>query len=83
MNHSVWSRGAVALFLTSVLALSYPALVKTYGLIGEHAKLAAPGSRRSAALAELLSAGIDKLPQSALWAMLIAVILGALFAIEE
>ena|SRR5438270_3122985 len=26
MNHSVWSRGAVALFLTSVLALSYPAL---------------------------------------------------------
>jgi uncharacterized oligopeptide transporter (OPT) family protein len=67
----------------AALALSYPALVKTYGLIGEHAKLAAPGSRRSAALAELLSAGIDKLPQSALWAMLIAVILGALFAIAE
>jgi len=67
----------------AALAFTYPALVKTYGIVGEHAKLAAPGSRRSAALAELLSAGIDKLPQSALWAMLIAVILGALFAIAE
>jgi uncharacterized oligopeptide transporter (OPT) family protein len=67
----------------AALSVSYPALVKTYGLIGEHAKLAAPGSRRSAALAELLSAGIDKLPQSALWAMLIAVAAGALFAIME
>src|SRR5580704_6939920 len=67
----------------AALAFSYPALVKTYGLIGEHAKLAAPGSRRSAALAELLSSGIDKLPQSALWAMLIATLAGALFAIME
>lgn len=67
----------------AALAFSYPALVKTYGLIGEHAKLAAPGSRRSAALAELLSSGIDKLPQSALWAMLIATLAGALFAILE
>src|SRR5581483_326022 len=39
--------------------------------------------RRSAALAELLSAGVSKLPASALWAMLIAVVLGALFAIAE
>jgi uncharacterized oligopeptide transporter (OPT) family protein len=67
----------------AALAFSYPALVKTYGLIGEHAKLAAPGSRRSAALAELLSSGIDKLPQSALWAMLIATLAGALFAVME
>ncbi|HEY1751851.1 MAG TPA: OPT family oligopeptide transporter [Caulobacteraceae bacterium] len=67
----------------AALAWSYPALVKTYGLIGEHAKLAAPGSRRSAAIAELLSSGIGSLPPSALWAMLIAVILGALFAIAE
>jgi len=65
------------------LALTYPALVKTYGLIGDHAQLAAPGSRRSAAIAELLSSGIGKVPASALWAMLIAVILGALFAIME
>ena len=67
----------------AALAWSYPALVKTYGLIGEHAKLAAPGARRSAAIAELLSSGIGKLPPSALWAMLVAVILGALFAIAE
>jgi uncharacterized oligopeptide transporter (OPT) family protein len=67
----------------AALAFTYPALVKTYGIVGEHAKLAAPGSRRSAALAELLSAGIDKLPQSALWAMLIALLAGALFAIME
>lgn len=67
----------------AALAFTYPALVKTYGIIGEHAQLSSPGSRRSAALTELLSAGIDKLPQSALWAMLIAVAAGALFAIME
>ncbi len=57
--------------------------MKTYGIVGEHAKLAAPGSRRSAALAELLSAGIDKLPPSALWAMAIALVAGVVFAIME
>jgi uncharacterized oligopeptide transporter (OPT) family protein len=67
----------------AALSISYPALVKTYGIVGEHAKLAAPGSRRSAALAELLSAGIDKLPPSALWAMAIALVAGAIFAIME
>jgi putative OPT family oligopeptide transporter len=67
----------------AALAWSYPALVRTYGLIGPDAQLAAPGSRRSAALAELLSAGVAKLPPSALWAMLIAVAAGALFAIAE
>ena len=67
----------------AMLAWTYPALVKTYGLIGEHAKLAAPGSRRSAAIAELLSTGVGKLPPSALWAMLIAMILGAAFAVME
>ena len=67
----------------AALSVSYPALVKTYGIVGEHAKLAAPGSRRSAALAELLSAGIDKLPPSALWAMAIALVAGVVFAIME
>ncbi len=67
----------------AALALVYPALVKTYGIIGEHAQLAAPGARRSAGFAELLSAGISKLPQSALWAMLAAAILGVVFAIME
>jgi uncharacterized oligopeptide transporter (OPT) family protein len=67
----------------AALAWTYPALVKTYGLIGEHAQLAAPGSRRTAAIVELFSAGVSKLPASALWAMLVAVALGALFAILE
>ena len=39
---------------SAALAFSYPALVKTYGLIGEHAKLAAPGSRMGAAVASAI-----------------------------
>ena len=65
------------------LALVYPALVKTYGLIGEHAQLAAPGARRTAGFAELLAGGADKLPQSALWAMAAFAVLGVVFAILE
>jgi uncharacterized oligopeptide transporter (OPT) family protein len=67
----------------AALALTYPALVKTYGIVGEHAQLAAPGSRRTAALAELLSGGIDKLSHSALIAGAIAAALGVVFAILE
>ncbi|MGA2953913.1 MAG: OPT/YSL family transporter [Caulobacteraceae bacterium] len=64
----------------AAVAMVYPALVKTFGLIGPSAKLAAPGARRAAGFAELLSGGADKLPASALWAMLIASLLGVLFA---
>jgi uncharacterized oligopeptide transporter (OPT) family protein len=67
----------------AALAIVYPALVKTYGLIGEHAGLAAPGSRRMAGFAELLSGGVSKLPVTAMWAMLAAVVLGIVFAIME
>jgi uncharacterized oligopeptide transporter (OPT) family protein len=67
----------------AVMALTYPALVHTYGIIGEHAKLAAPGARRAAGFAELLAGGVDKLPASAMWAMLIASLLGAAWAIME
>jgi uncharacterized oligopeptide transporter (OPT) family protein len=67
----------------AALALTYPLLVKTYGLIGDHAQLAAPGSRRSAAFAQLLVAGVDKLPPSALWAGLAAAVLGCVFAAME
>jgi uncharacterized oligopeptide transporter (OPT) family protein len=67
----------------AALAFTYPLLVKTYGLIGDHAQLAAPGARRSAAFAELLVAGVDKLPQSALWAGLAAAVLGCVFATME
>jgi len=63
----------------AALAIVYPALVKTYGIVGDHAGLAAPGSRRTAGFAELLSTGVDKLPHSAMWAMLVAAFLGAVF----
>lgn len=67
----------------AALAITYPALVKTYGIVGEHARLAAPGSRRTAALAELLSGGFDKISHSALIAAAIAALLGVVFAICE
>jgi uncharacterized oligopeptide transporter (OPT) family protein len=67
----------------AALAFTYPLLVKTYGLIGDHAQLAAPGARRTAAFAQLLAAGVDKLPPSALWAALAAAVLGALFSVME
>jgi uncharacterized oligopeptide transporter (OPT) family protein len=67
----------------AALAFTYPLLVKTYGLIGDHAQLAAPGARRSAAFAQLLVAGVDKLPPSALWAGLAAAALGCVFAAME
>jgi uncharacterized oligopeptide transporter (OPT) family protein len=67
----------------AALALIYPALVKTYGIVGEHAQLAAPGARRAAGFTEILSTGISKLPQSALWAMLAAAIVGIVFAVME
>ena len=67
----------------AALAVTYPALVKTYGVIGEHAQLAAPGSRRMAGFVELLSGGPGSLPVTALWAMLGAAVLGAVFAVME
>jgi len=67
----------------AALAVVYPALVKTYGVVGPHAELAAPGARRTAGFAELLSGGVDKLPASALWAMLVAAALGVLLAALE
>ena len=67
----------------AALAITYPALVRTYGIVGEHAQLAAPGSRRTAALVELLGGGFDKISHSALIAAAIAAVLGVVFAIAE
>lgn len=67
----------------AALAWSYPVLVKTYGIVGEGAQLAAPTARRAAGFAELLSAGADKLPPSALIAMAVAALFGILFALME
>ncbi len=67
----------------AALAWSYPLLVKTYGIVGDTAQLAAPSARRAAGFAEILSGGIDKIPESALIAMAIAAVLGILFALAE
>ena len=67
----------------AALAWTYPALIKTYGIVGEHAQLAAPGSRRAAGFAEILSGGLSKLPPTAVEAMGVAIILGILFAVLE
>ncbi len=67
----------------AALAWTYPALVKTYGILGDHAQLAAPGSRRAAGFAEILSGGLSKLPPSAVEAMGVSILLGILFAVLE
>ena len=67
----------------AALAWTYPALVKTYGIVGEHAQLAAPTARRAAGFAEILSGGTSALPTTALMAMAVAAVLGILFAIFE
>jgi uncharacterized oligopeptide transporter (OPT) family protein len=67
----------------AALAWTYPLLVKTYGIVGEHAQLAAPTARRAVGFAELLSGGADKLPVSALIAMGFAATLGVAIAMME
>ena len=67
----------------AALAWSYPMLVSTYGIVGEHAQLAAPTARRAAGFAEVLSAGISSLPTVELMAMGVAIVLGIVFALLE
>lgn len=67
----------------AALAWTYPMLVSTYGITGENAQLAAPTARRSAGFAEVLSSGIDSLPQSAMIATGVAIVLGIIFALME
>ena len=65
------------------LALVYPLLVKTYGIVGEHAQLSAPGSRRIAGFVEILTGGAGQIAHSALWAAVVAAILGVILAVIE
>jgi putative OPT family oligopeptide transporter len=67
----------------AALAVVYPLLVKTYGIVGENAQLSSPGSRRIAGFVELLTGGAGQIAQSALWAALIAAILGVILAVLE
>ncbi len=67
----------------AALAWSYPMLVSTYGIVGEHAQLAAPTARRAAGFAEVLSAGVSSIPSTSLIAMAVAIVLGIIFALLE
>ena len=67
----------------AALAWTYPMLVSAYGIVGENAQLAAPTARRAAGFAEVLSAGISAVPQTALVAAAIAIVLGIFFALLE
>ncbi|MBI4601159.1 MAG: OPT/YSL family transporter, partial [Planctomycetes bacterium] len=61
----------------------YPLLVKTYGIVGDGAKLSSPISRKWAGFAEILSRGFSALPPYALHALLVGSALGVLLAFLE
>ena len=51
----------------------YPLLRRTYGIVGEHAGLTSPISRKWAAFAEVLSRGFSALPRGAVPALVIVI----------
>ena len=61
----------------------YPLLRHTYGIVGAHAGLSSPISRKWAAFAEILSCGFSTLPNGALTALVLASILGIVFTVFE
>src|SRR5437762_4656403 len=61
----------------------YPLLRDTYGIVGEHAGLTSPISRRWAGLAEILSKGVSALPPGAMMALVVGSILGIIFTVLE
>jgi uncharacterized oligopeptide transporter (OPT) family protein len=61
----------------------YPLLRDTYGIVGAHAGLTSPISRKWAGFAEILSKGFSALPPGAVAALVIASLLGIIFTIME
>jgi putative OPT family oligopeptide transporter len=61
----------------------YPLLRDTYGIVGEHAGLSSPISRKWAGFAEILSRGLSALPPGAVTALVVAAVLGILLAVLE
>jgi uncharacterized oligopeptide transporter (OPT) family protein len=61
----------------------YPLLRDTYGIVGEHAGLSSPISRKWAGFAEILSRGLSALPPGALTALVVGVALGVLLTVLE
>ena len=67
----------------AAVSWTYPLLRDTYGIVGEHAGLTSPISRKWAGFAEILSRGLSALPRGAIEALVIASILGIIFAVME
>ncbi len=67
----------------AAVAWMYPALVKAFGITGDHAQLSSPISNKWAGFAELLREGISALPTSAMWALLIFSVLGVVLTVLE
>src|SRR5438132_10731194 len=67
----------------AAVSWTYPLLRDTYGIVGEHAGLTSPISRKWAGFAEILSRGLSALPRGAIEALVIASILGIIFAVTE
>jgi uncharacterized oligopeptide transporter (OPT) family protein len=61
----------------------YPLLRDAYGIVGEHASLTSPISRKWAGFAEILSRGLSALPPGAVTALVIASVLGVVLAVME
>ncbi len=67
----------------AAVSWTYPLLRDTYGIVGENAGLSSPISRRWAGFAEILSRGLSALPPGAVEAVVIAAVLGIMFALLE
>src|SRR5438132_12254940 len=67
----------------AAVSWTYPLLRNTYGIVGEHAGLSSPISRKWAGFAEILSKGLSALPPGAVGALVIASIIGVIFAVLE
>jgi uncharacterized oligopeptide transporter (OPT) family protein len=61
----------------------YPLLRETYGVIGDHAGLSSPISRKWAGFAEILSQGLSALPPGALTALIVGSLIGVVLTILE
>src|SRR5438132_12615666 len=61
----------------------YPLLRDTYGIVGEHAGLTSPISRKWAGFSEILSQGFSALPRGAMPALIVFALLGIVFTVFE
>jgi uncharacterized oligopeptide transporter (OPT) family protein len=81
-KYLTWAQLAAVPIGAAAVAWTYPLLRDTYGIGGENG-LQSPISQKWAGFAKLLSAGLSALPPGAIEALVIAVVLGAVFTVLE